>query len=86
MIYSIGSVADLRELHWSSDWCSDEIFGEDYPHEFVVGLYHEKASYEGLIVSYYIDMRDNTVMTIFFDNEYDEYDDVETIWNERYFV
>ena len=86
MIYSIGSVADLRELHWSSDWDSKDIFGEDYPHDFVVGLYQEKESYEGLIISYYIDLRDSTVMTIFFENEEDEYDDVETIWNEGYFV
>ena len=86
MIYSIGSVADLRELHWLSDWDSKDIFGEDYPYGFVVGLYQEKDIYEGLVVSYYIDLRDSTIMTIFFENEEDEYEDIETIWNERYFV
>ena len=86
MIYSTGSVADLRELHWSSDWDSTDIFGEDYPQEFVVGLYYEKEQYEGYEVGYYIDLRDCTVMAIFLDTEDDEEEDVEIIWNESYFI
>lgn len=87
MIYSIGSKAKLHELNWSSDWDSTDILGEDYPHDFVVGLYSEKELIEGYDVSYYIDLRDCTVIAIFLDIEEDEEVNVETIiWNERYFV
>lgn len=80
MIYSIGNLVDFEKLHWQSDWDSKDIFGEDYPHDFVVGLYSEPNGE----VSYYIDLRTNTVITIFLEDEEEE--DVETIWDEGYFV
>ena len=84
MIYSIGDVADISELCWSSDWGSDEIFGEDYPQEFVVGLYYEPLDDSGKDIGYYIDLRDGTVIAIFIEDL--ETEEVEDIWNEGYLV
>lgn len=83
MIYSIGDVVDTRSLHWSSDWNSDEILGEDYPREFVIGLYSSpELDSEGFENSYYIDMETNVVIAVF--KEKEDLEDVETIWNEGY--